>query len=185
MVISLSLLQWGKAKPTGHFYGLVVRGDCGHEGLWGLSVFRLRQSEERLGWGGMGYMLWCGEESVLQPTSSWMLWAGKPFRRNFFLCPQVSTRNFCPNLQEVKVFGSNSFPTFCSLNLPPRNKGDLICLAKPDEGSKASQSPFPLFLLMACLQDGSFFPVSHVQLLMLCTAKLHGILCKKEANGTP
>lgn len=57
MLIPLGPPQWGKATPTGHFCGPAVKGDFGHEGLLGLSVFWLHQSEERLGWEGGGRVL--------------------------------------------------------------------------------------------------------------------------------
>lgn len=73
MLISLSPPQWGKVNLTGHFCGLVIKGNPCPGGTFGLISLLVASVQKHLGWGDDGYVLWCGEEFLLQPARSWML----------------------------------------------------------------------------------------------------------------
>ena len=108
----------GKSQPHRTFlWASCISSDLDCEGLWVLSVFQLRQSVECLRWGGFGYVLGCGKESLLWPTSSWVLSTSKAFRRIFlsvFLFPGGES------IWKQCIF------YLCSLSLPPRDEEDLI-----------------------------------------------------------
>ena len=103
MLISLGPLQGEKVNPTGHFCGPAVSSDLGCEGLWGLLAFQLRQSMERLRWGGFGLCCDVGRN----------LYSGQLVARCFE--PRSPSGEIFPLsscFQEVKVFGNNAFSTF-------------------------------------------------------------------------